>query len=105
MTLSANVINTATGISFIYYQATQTTIRSWSSVAVNFDYPAWCISLSLNILLTLMIVTRLILHRRKLQSVIGASTRADGLYKTTVTMLIESAVLYAVSSLLFIGPW
>lgn len=35
----------------------------------------------------------------------GATDKTGRLYETIVTMLIESAALYAVSLLLFIGPY
>jgi hypothetical protein len=90
----------------IYYQITQPTDTAWSSVAQSFYYPFFAISPSLNIILTLMIVTRLILHRRNIQSAMGASARTTGgLYKAIVTILIESCSLYAISFILFIGPW
>lgn len=52
-----------------------------------------------------MIVTRLILHRRHLQKVIGAPDSSVGLYTAIVAMIIESYALYAVAYLLYIVPW
>ena len=63
------------------------------------------ISLSLNLLLTLMIIVRLILHSRNLQRAIGTAGGATGLYATVVTMLIESYALYTVVLLLYIVSW
>ena len=92
------------GIVFIY-QTSQPNSSIWNSVAINFGLPYFSISVALNILLTLMIVTRLVLHSRNVRSAVGASPGVSGLYKAVVTMLIESSALYAVNSLLFIGPW
>ena len=61
------------------------------------------ISVSLNILLTLMIVIRLILHTRNIRNAMGISG-IGGLCKAVATMLIESCALYAVNSLLVIIP-
>ena len=61
--------------------------------------------MGLNILLTLIIVVRLILHSRTMRPSMGGPTGISGLYKDIVTMLVESSALYAISSLLFIGPW
>jgi len=61
------------------------------------------ISVSLNILLTLMIVIRLILHGRQIRATIGSAFGISGLYKTVSTMLVESCALFAVSSLVVIG--
>ena len=63
------------------------------------------LSLSLNVLLTLMIVTRLVLHGRNIHAATGSSAGISGLYKSIATMLIESSALFAVSSVLAIGLW
>ena len=73
------------------------------AVISSFGLPFYAISVSLNVLLTLMIVTRLILHRRNIRSAMG--TQASGLYEVVITMLVESCALYAVAFILFIGPW
>ena len=94
------------GVTFMYYQISQPTTALWGSVAQSFDYPFFAISPSLNILLTLMIVARLILHRRNIRNAMGASAGAtSGLYDAIVTILVESCALYAASFILFIGPW
>ena len=84
------------GIAFVY-QGAQVDGASWSAL------PYFSISLSLNILLTLMIVARLILHARDTRTALGIPGMG-GLYKTIVIMLIESCALFAVNSLLVIGP-
>ena len=60
------------------------------------------ISLSLNVLLTLIIVIRLIVHARNTRAALGMAG-IGGLSKAIVTMLVESCALYAVISLLFLG--
>lgn len=52
-----------------------------------------------------MIVIRLILRSKNIRSVMGAPSGFTGLYKTVITMLIESSAIYAASSLLFLGFW
>ena len=95
--LWANVVNVAMGIVFVY-QSAQVDGAYWQSALLYFS-----ISLSLNILLTLMIVVRLILHARDTRTALGISG-TGGLCKAVVVMFIESCALYAVNSLLFIGP-
>ena len=73
------------------------------AVASRSSLPYISISLSLNILLTLMIVVRLILYGRNVRAATGSPVGISGLYKTIATMLIESSALFAVSSLLVIG--
>jgi len=102
--LPANGVDIAMGVMFIY-QTSQPNSSIWNSVAINFGLPYFSISISLNVLLTLMIVVRLALHSRNIRSAMGAPVGISGLYKAIVTMLIESSALYAVNSLLFIGPW
>ena len=67
----------------------------------SFSLPYFSTSVFLNILLTLMIVIRLILHNRNVRIAVGG-TGAAGLYKAIVVMLTESCALYTVSSLLVI---
>ena len=85
------------GIIYIYQATELSDGLGWST------FPYFSISLSLNILLTLMIVIRLILHARNTHTALGI-TGIGGLCKAIVIMLVESCALYAVSSLLFIGP-
>ena len=64
--------------------------------------PYYAITLSLNVLLTLMIAARLIRHSRNIRKAVG-SAAGGGLYSTVVTMLVESCALYAVNSLVVVG--
>ena len=89
----------------LIYQGSQPESSIWTPIAINFGLPYFSISVSLNILLTLMIVTRLLLHCRNVHAALGNPDWIAGLYKAIITMLIESSALYAVNSLLFIGAW
>ena len=100
VTVGVNVENTVMGIALAY----QSTKGGLTYTTMWAGFPYYSISLSLNILLTLMIVVRLILYARTTRTVLGGAG-IGGLCKTIITMLIESCVLYAVSSLLVIGPW
>ena len=51
-----------------------------------------------------MIATRLTLHSRDIRNALGPLVRADRLYVTLVTILVESSALFAANSLLYIGP-
>ena len=85
------------GIFFVYQNA-----RSVQVLIVSPTLPYFSISLSLNVLLTLMIIIRLVLHARDTRAVLGR-TGIGGLYKTVITMLAESCGIYALNSLLYIG--
>ena len=96
--LEANADNIATGILSLYTR----------KLAVSDDqlYPVYVsVSVSLNTLLTLMIVARLVLRSGNIRAAMGSPAGIGGLYKATATMLIESSALFAVSSLLVIGTW
>ena len=84
------------GIVF-FYQGPQVDGPLWSTL------PYFLISLSLNILLTLMIVVRLTLHTRDTRTALGIPGMG-GLWKAIVVTLVESCALYTVNSLLVIGP-
>jgi hypothetical protein len=75
------------------------------SVTINLGLSFFSISVSLNVIVTLMIVFRLVLHSRNIRSALGARAGSGGVYNAIVTVLVESCALYAVSFLLFIGPW
>ena len=94
---TANIDSTAMGI-VVVYQNAQLSGSIWAVL------PYFSISLSLNVLLTLMIVIRLILHAKTIRNAMGIAG-IGGLCKAIITMLVESCALYAVNSVLFIGPW
>ena len=97
--LRTNMNDIATGIVLIY-QTTEfpvTKSNRWAGPAY------FSISIALNVLLTLAIVIRLILHARNVRTAMGG-TGISGLCKAIVTMLVESCAIYAVSSLLVVGP-
>ena len=52
-----------------------------------------------------MIVVRLFLRRRELRDAMGPLGTPNGVYKTVITILVESCALYAFGSILNIGPW
>jgi hypothetical protein len=98
-------IDTVMGALLTYHWALQSRGPQWTSVIAHFGLPYFSICLSLNILLTAMIVTRLVLYSRDVRKAMGSSAGANGLYKAVITMLIESSALYTAGSLLFFLPW
>ena len=65
----------------------------------NVDVPYFSLSLSLNVLLTLMIIVRLVLHTKRIQSAMGVAAGVSRLYKAIVTALVESCALYTIAFL------
>ena len=102
-TLRADVVDVVMGLMYIC-QASVPTRNVQTPVPRTFGLPHLSISVSLNVLLTLMIIIRLVLHVRNIRAAMGTAGMG-GLCKSIVTMLIESCTLYTVSSLLLIGPW
>ena len=105
--LSANATDIAMGIVLIYSQTSRPDSSTWGpgTSESNIGITYFSISVSLNVLLTLMIVVRLVLHSRVVRGAMGPLVRPSGLYNAVVSMLIESSALYAVNFLLFIGAW
>ena len=102
-TLWTNTTNVGTGIMMLVFQGAKSNGAVRDCVISNPTLPYLSISISLNVLLTLMIVVRLVLHSRNIRTITGAPVGIGGMYRTIITMLIESSALYAVSSLVVIG--
>ena len=66
-----------------------------------------CISLSLNVLLTLMIIVRLVLHNRTIRNAMGSQSTPNGLTSLEFvnTILIESCAPYTLISVSCIALW
>ena len=95
----------AVGIAHIY-EFSAINVLTDTSMNLNTSYYSIC--LSLNVLLTLMIVIRLVVHIRNVRKVTGASDGSTGLHTATATVvaiLIESYAIYAIALLLYIIPW
>ena len=101
----ANATGIATGILFIYQTTRADSAIEALDAAVHFGAPYFSIGFALNILLTLMIITRLVLHRKNIRNIMGTTASTAGLYKTAITIIVESYALFAVSFLMYIGPW
>ena len=105
---SAHITDIAIGIAFTYqsfHPVNGGLSISHDIVVEHFGTSYYSISLAFNVLVTLMIVARLILHNKNVRSAIGTSSGISGLYTTIVTMLVESCALYAAGSLVLIVPW
>ena len=100
-----NTTDVVLGIADTYYGSGMK-LYTVTETNVNTSYLSIC--LSLNILLTLMIVIRLIVHIRNIRNAAGASDGSAGLHTTVATvvmMLIESYALYAGVLLAYTIPW
>ena len=100
-----NTPDVAVGTAHIYESSGT---RDFTDASINLNTSYLSICLSLNVLLTLMIVIRLVVHIRNVRKAIGASDGSTGLHTTTATVvaiLVESYAIYAIALLLYIVPW
>lgn len=84
----------------LLFQLSQPNANLWSTTTVNFGIPYWSISVSLNVLVTSLIVAKLYFIRRRTRAVL--STHHSRTYTSVAAMLVESAALYSATALLFI---
>ncbi|KZV85731.1 hypothetical protein EXIGLDRAFT_841252 [Exidia glandulosa HHB12029] len=77
-------------------------LRAGISVQLFTSY--FSLSIALNILLTLAIVTKLLLVRRRIRHH-AADSKRMAQYVSVSAMMVESAALYAVCGILFLVPW
>ncbi|KAJ2925020.1 hypothetical protein H1R20_g12085, partial [Candolleomyces eurysporus] len=73
----------------------------WAERAVLYGLPYFCLSMSVNMLVTAIIITRLLLARRSIQSVMGKDHGKE--YTGVAAMLIESALPPALVSAVLIA--
>ena len=93
------------GIKFLYQCSQSVGALGFLAPVINYEIPYYSISFTLNVLLTLMIVTRLFLLHRNIRNAMNAPVRVNGLYRVIVTSLIESCAIYTATLVLFIGSW
>ncbi|KAJ3476308.1 hypothetical protein NLI96_g11250 [Meripilus lineatus] len=72
----------------------------WTRITFSFAVPYWSLSISINILLTLMIIYRLVTTRNLLISALGKEHARD--YTSLIAVTIESASIYSIVSLIYI---
>jgi hypothetical protein len=87
------------------YKTSRPDSSLFSGITVSFGLPYFTISVSLNVLLTLIIAAWLLLHDRNLKKTVGFHAGIGSIYRSIVTMLVESCALYAVVSICFIVPY
>ncbi|KAJ7032812.1 hypothetical protein C8F04DRAFT_1040212 [Mycena alexandri] len=74
--------------------------RFWSEKSVQFGLAYWSLSIALNIILTVSIVVRIWIVRRQVHGLVGGPLSVQ--YVSIAAMLIESAALYAIWSMVFL---
>ncbi|KAI0331106.1 hypothetical protein GY45DRAFT_1322808 [Cubamyces sp. BRFM 1775] len=95
MWLAATVLSALTTI-----QAALPASSLWANNTFAVSVPYWSLSIALTLVLTLLLIARLLYIRRKIVSVLGLHYGRT--YSSVVAMVLESALLYGLVSLVFI---
>ena len=82
------------------FQSSRPDASLWTTTTVQFTLPYFTISISLNIILTLLLVGRLLYMSHNARRSLGDEHAAT--YISVAAMLVESATPYAATSLIFI---
>lgn len=81
--------------------ASQPASSLWAASTVKFGLPYFSLTMTLNMLVTTIIITRLLLARRKIRSIMGDTHGHE--YTSVAAMLVESALPTALVSLVLIA--
>ncbi|KAJ7792083.1 hypothetical protein B0H13DRAFT_1675808 [Mycena leptocephala] len=87
------------------FQSSRPNSHLWTQKTIDFGLPYYALSGVLNVLITLMITTRLFMHRRHIRRTLGEEQAMSVPYTSIAAMLVESSVLYTVTSILFLVPY
>ena len=101
-TCLSNVTNAGMGIIFTYQSISIQRHYKSTTLLNDAGLSYFLISVSLNILLTLMIIARLVLHNKDIRNATGGTYGSSRLYKAVAAVLIESYALYAISFLTYV---
>lgn len=73
---------------------------------VNLGLIYWSLSIAVNVLVTILIVTRIFFMQRAIAQALGVSSRqSDKAYADISTMLVESAALYTIPGIIFLAGY
>lgn len=81
-------------------QSSQPSLSLYSAHSLAFGTSYYSISLSVNILLTILIIVRLLIYRKKVMQILPAEHTKQ--YLSIATIIVESASLYSVFALIFL---
>ncbi|KAG5653910.1 hypothetical protein H0H81_009502 [Sphagnurus paluster] len=81
-------------------QSSQPGLSFYSALPVAYGTSYYTLSLGLNIILTILITIRLLIHRRNILATLPEEHAKD--YVSLMTIIIESAALYSVFAFLFL---
>lgn len=87
------------------WQSAQPGSNLFTRVTANFGVPYFTLSATLNVLVTAIITTRLLLYRRKIRQSLGTGQASSIPYASIAAIIIESSMIYTGLELLFIVPY
>ncbi|KLO15959.1 hypothetical protein SCHPADRAFT_236961 [Schizopora paradoxa] len=82
------------------FEAAQPHSSKWSHASFEFELPYWALTVSLNLLITVAVVYRLLTMRRAVISIFGADHAT--MYTSIISMVVESAAIYATTGIVCI---
>ncbi|KAI0258510.1 hypothetical protein BC834DRAFT_835454 [Gloeopeniophorella convolvens] len=97
------LIYTGSIVTGVFWLKQLSTFSPYGSSGVNWTIPCLSISLALNILVSIAIVLRLLVYRRRIASVMGQHHGSQ--YTSIAAMIIESASIYSAFSIFFLVPF
>lgn len=82
------------------FQSAKPGASLWVKTAINVYIPYWSLGIANNVFMTLLIVLRMLVMRKKISRVLNAKDL--GVYLSISAMLIESAALYSLFGIVYI---
>ncbi|KAG0706095.1 hypothetical protein DFH29DRAFT_903570 [Suillus ampliporus] len=96
------ITSMVTGTLWLVIMSRPTKVTSgWMSI--RFLFPYTCVALTINITISLLTVLRLLYHRRRISKILGPGHGA--IYASFAAIVIESASVYSICSLLYLVPF
>jgi len=96
------LVSTAMSI-LMLYQAAQPGATVWTKTATNYGILFWSMSSAVNIFASILIIARIQALKNQLTSVMGPEHAKT--YTSISAMFVESAALYAIVSVIFVGTF
>ncbi|KAI0259602.1 hypothetical protein BC834DRAFT_962042 [Gloeopeniophorella convolvens] len=97
------LVYTASIVMGVLWLKQLSTTSPYGTIGVNWTIPCLSISLALNILVSIAIVIRLLVYRRRISSAMGRHHGSQ--YTSIAAMVIESASIYSAFSIFFLVPF
>ena len=100
-----DITDTAVGIMYVYESSQPDLVATSITTMVPFDVPFFSISFALNILVTILIVARLILKKKKIQNAMSGTVDIGGSYTAIIAIIVESYAICAIAVTLYLATW